>query len=158
MAKCALPEGSRGYRRWPPRLIKGKGVARWEAKFKKYHSIILIPSFVDITIGPDVYNKEWDAIEKNHGAPDFNKPIKVKLFKGSEEGVYSPSALQRFSKKGWMKLDPWYVAQWYLVKQKGEELGMGPEEDYFAFHRQGYRPDHVDSYYNVGPMLGLKMD
>lgn len=152
------PEGSKGHKRWPPQLVKGRGIARWEAVFKTYHSIVIIPEFINTTIGPDVYNKTWDAIETHQGAPNFGKRVRVKLFKGYGEGLYSPSALQRFSKKGWMKLDPWYVAQWFLIKQKGKELGMGPEEDYFAFNRQGYRPDHNGKYYNWGPMLGLKMD
>lgn len=152
------PEGSKGYRPWPPQLVKGEGVARWEAKFKTYHSIILIPEFINAEIDAGVYNKTWDAVERNPGAPNFNNRTRVKLFKGRGDNLYSPSALQRFSKKGWMKLSPWYISQWYLLKQMGNELGMGPKEDFFAFHRQGYRPDHVDSYYNWGPMFSLKMD
>ena len=142
------PIESPKYRRWPPYLIKGYGVSRWESTGAT--SIIHIPEFDNKKVNSGIYGLTWDAIELNPANENYMKEIKVKLH---GDGEHSPSALQRFSKRGWMKLSPWYVAQWWKIK----DMGKG-KEDYYLFHRQGMRPDHQDKYYNWGPMLGLKMD
>lgn len=142
--RCEM--GTKGYRAWPPTLVEGYGVARWEYKDGNNHSIIFIPQFANKRITDSVYGKTYEAVEKNQGD---DKWVHVHLSKGSG---YSPSALQRFSMKGYVQLSPWYISQWY--KLKTVENG----EDYYLFHREGYRPDHNDRYYNWGPMLGLKMD
>jgi len=141
-------QGTKGFRPWPPTLVEGYGVSRWEMDGDG-HSIIEIPSFSERKINEDVYDRVHDAIEKNPGHPGYDKWHRVRLIKG--EG-YSPSALQKFSKKGWMKLEPWYIAQWRHIKK------VEDDEDLVFFHREGYRPDHQDIYYNWGPMLGLHFE
>lgn len=141
------PVKSFGYKKWPPILIEGFGVARWEAE--NGNSWIEIPEFKHAKITYRIYNNYFEAIERNPGHVNFNQKLNVKL---TRTGIYSPSALQRFSHHGYMKLSPWYVAQWLRIKKRDNK------EDLYLFHREGFRPDHVDQYYNWGPMLGLKMD
>lgn len=158
--RCA--RGSEGHLPWPPRLVKGKGVARWESAAA--YSIIEIPELADKTIsGKDFYGRDWWVIERRNGHPDFGLGKRVYFPRWSESVVtveidydreiisvepdaYSPSALQKFSPCGYMKLDPSYYAVWKILKKKETHDGQG--EDTVLFARSRYRPDHLDLYYN----------
>lgn len=169
------------YLAWPPWIVEGYGVSRWESAGGE--SIIHIPALDDfhITKGSDVYNRQWMAVEMNPGHVDFLKVKDIFLPRWKESSVYdvlrpnglyeqhcepdqySPSALQKFSPKGWMKLEPFYYAQWHLLKKR--ELPIFPEtgEDQVIFFRRGNRPDHVDLYYNCDRLVpfgfaGLKWE
>lgn len=135
-------EGNKGFLPWPPILISGHGIARWEAT-RPSNSIIEIPALKNITVkGIDIYGKEWDVIERNE--EPRGREFKITLTTG---GLYSPSAIQEFSDHGWMKLKPEFHARWKkLTKTK------------IYFHRRGYRPDHEDTYYNWGPYWGLEFE
>lgn len=163
---------SKDYLPWPPKLVEGKGVARWEESGEG-GSIIMIPDFIKATIkGSDVYNRRWDAIEMNPGMPDFQQRKKVFLAWRSAAVTditspaggnitriipqqYSPSALQKFSPSGWMKLSPNYHSKWKVIKKR--ELPVWPEtgDDTVLFTRAGNRPDHLDVYYNVDKILPI---
>lgn len=162
---------------WPPRLERGAGVARWESSGG--NSILFIPGLENVEInGVMFYNRRWLVTEMNPGHPDFLKSKDMffpewqpcRVFDTSngdgtwtqhcEPEMYSPSALQKFSKKGWMKLSPAYHSEWNynnLKERKWLEAGAKGEspEDRVAFFRRFNRPDHVDLYYNTDKWLPI---
>lgn len=167
------------YMAWPPRLVEGKGVARWE---REDGSILMIPELVGRVItAKDFYGKEWRCVEMNPSAPDFLNAKVVFFPQWAEAHVYdvpigdgkfkqtvfpeqySPSALQKFSESGWMRLSPKYKSTWKVFKKR--ELPIWPEkgDDIVFFTRAGARPDHVDCYYNTDKLvpigfIGLKWE
>ena len=132
-------KGNSGYKPWPPKLEEGKSVTRWESSGAQ--SRIIIPELDGVTIDPSVYGRTVKAIEEGS-----NREFLVKLewrelvwpFSEADKLVYSPSTIQ-ISKKGWLKMNPSFFVQW-------------DKDDYFF--RNGFRPDHLDEYYNFGPYLG----
>lgn len=162
------PNDSEKYRPWPPRLVEGHGVARWESNLAQ--SIIEIPALANRTVlGGQVYGREWQAIERNPGRPDFGQQKTVVLgwreMKWAEivdpasPLVYSPSALQKFSPAGWMKLTPDYSTRWKIITRR-EQPDNVTGDDTVLFYRRGYRPDHFDVYYNKTILLtaGLRWE
>jgi len=166
-------KGAKDYAAWPPRLVKGKNVCRWESDGAQ--SIIFIPELLtnkEIN-GRDIYGREWEVIEMNPSSEDFQKKKKIRIPYWEESVVtdlkredgtyeqivapmqYSPSALQKFSKNGWMKLEPDYFSSWKVLKKR--ELPVWPEtgDDTVLFMRSGHRPDHVDCYYNVDKLIPI---
>ena len=159
------PEGTNHCRIWPPRLVKGYGVARWETTGAE--SIIEIPALKFATVDASIYGKTVFAYERNEGNPNFNKLIQVKI-KWERANVwdqkigdkwvqrclpndYHPSALQKFSPKGWMKLNPEYHAWWRRLDEEKEEPALN--------FRRGFRPDSLDAYYNKNLIYaGLKYE
>lgn len=162
------PMNADDYAQWPPRLVAGRGVARWESAGG--NSIIHIHGLEKVEItGDKVYGRQWLATEMNPGHPNFMKsqdvmlphwaPARVwdepdparpgKFIQKIDVDQYSPSALQKFSSRGWMKLSPSYHSEWRVFKKR--ELPNWPEtgDDTVAFLRRGNRPDHVDLYYNT---------
>lgn len=154
------PQGADDYMAWPPRLVEGKGVSRWENDGAQ--SILHIAALDKTTVrGHQVYGRTWLAVEMNPGRPDFMKAKDVYIPEWRPATVtdtpqqtcdpmqYSPSALQKFSPAGWMKLNPFYHSEWRVIKKR--ELPVYPEtgDDTVAFFRRGNRPDHVDLYYNT---------
>jgi len=142
---CPICHG-KGFRPWPPILIKGFGVSRWEGTGEG-HSIIHIAKLDDIFVtGDDVYGNVFDGIEMNP-ALDPGHIVRVKLVRGSG---YSPSAIQEFSTHGYEILEPYYVAKW-----------MKWTKTLWPNYRNGYRPDHNDMYYNyskIVPYAGLHFE
>jgi hypothetical protein len=165
-AGAACECGGKGYRPWPPRLVRGRGVARWENTGAS--SILEIPDLVSREVkAADVYGSTFTAIERNPGHPNFNQAGSVVLswreaavirvtsapagawnFPGLiiEENLYSPSTIQEFSPAGWMELEPIFKT-WHR-----DAFGKTPN------YRIGYRPDHLDGYYNNGPYAGLNFE
>lgn len=147
-------KGKPGYMTWPPRLIEGYGVSRWETDGSR--SIIEIPILNDKRVDSEyIYGRKFFAIERKKNHPNEGKEFYVKLdwTEGMDvPGQYHPSALQRFSDRGYMVCDPSYRAYWYLIERR---LG---QEDLFWFLRTGWRMDSLGIYYNRGPMFGRKMD
>ena len=167
-ARC--PRDSGGFLSWPPRLLRGKGIARWETTGA--NSIIYIKSLENVEVTGDmIYGMSFDAVELNRGNPNYKKIIKVKFPQWRPAKVwdelvndryvqridfndYHPSALQKYSRKGYMVLDPYYKAiwKWNNMKELDWELndgtGEGPEDRVF-FTRSGNRPDSLDGYYNA---------
>jgi len=131
-------------------------------------SIIEIPALARVEVrGEDIYGVEFEAIERNMG-PNFGKVFKVRLQDPREvwgkvqvidtpvagghiqtitPNIYSPSALQKFSRTGYIKMEPSYSSWWKVLKRR-EEPGNVTGEDTVLFYRSGYRPDHLDGYYN----------
>jgi len=163
------PKSSKGYRAWPPKLVEGFGVARWE--LAQASSIIMIPALVNVHVKANqVYGKTWRAIEMAPYNKMFLKEFDVFLTHWQESHVYemetnpgeifvspdqySPSALQKFSPNGFMRLDPDYHHSWRVLKKR--ELPLWPEdgEDTVLMIRKGYRPDHLDVYYNKSFIAG----
>ena len=156
--------GREGYIPWPPILVEGFGVSRWETS--KAESIIEIPElrYRKIT-DKDVYGKKFEAIERNPGNIYFNKTIIVNFPQWEEARVidehvspkiwlthvkpnyYHPSALQKFSSSGYLLLEPYYYSKWKIIK-KNEVPGEKTKDDIVLFMRRGYRPDSLDVYYN----------
>lgn len=164
-----------GYLPWPPKLVRGKGIARWENAFAQ--SILFIPSLADKEINESIYGKTVRAYESRDGHPNYGQEILIKLewredipksyidtdgrmkYK-FDETLYSPSALQKYSPSGYMKLNPDYNSQWKIIKKREFPLDPDTGEDLVLFRRGGkYRPDHFDVYYNMNrdpfPHMGL---
>lgn len=145
-------KGNPGYLPWPPRLVEGHGIARWENSGAT--SILEIPVLADITVkGEDVYGKELLAIERHPGNPEFGKVFMKRLdwyeAEWDDTTIHSPSALQKFSMRGWMRLDPLYTSSWRIKTRRefpGAETG---EDSLWWFTRNYNRPDHLDVYYNT---------
>lgn len=133
-------EGNAGYKPWPPRIVEGKSVTRWESSGAE--SRILIPALENVHIDASVYGKTYDAIETAGQKREFKVTLEWRElfwpFSEADKMMYSPSTIQ-ISKKGWLKMEPSFFVQW-------------DADDYFF--RWGYRPDHLDVYYNYGPYLG----
>lgn len=149
-------KGNKGYLPWPPKLVEGKGVARWESDGAT--SIIEIPSLANIEIkAKDVYGREFTYIERNVGRPDCGKIGLVTLSwtEGMNiEGQYHPSALQKFSNEGWMRLDPDYYAWWKVLERREPK-----KDDIVMFHRRGFRVDSLDQFYNFSlGFFGLRWE
>lgn len=134
--------GSDGYKPWPPRLIKGKGVSRWETSGAK--SIIHIPMLDNATIGPEIYGRTFRVFENGK-----EKIVRLEWreltwpFTEEEANIYFPSTIQSYSPQGYMTMEPWYKSSW--------NQGM-----YFV--RMGYRNDALDIYYNYGPYAGVNFE
>lgn len=145
--RCGI--GNNGYLPWPPKLIEGLGVTRWESN--ESTSIIQIPDFLGYIKSDDIYGKTFDVIERKEGHADYGKVFKVTLkwtevtYNGStfSPQQYHPSAIQSFSNKGFMKCDPYYYSSW---------------RNKVYFFRYGWRPDSLDVYYNWGPYLGINYE
>lgn len=147
--------GNPGYLSWPPRILGGKGVVRWESNFAK--SRIYIPDLAGVEANDSIYGKRFMGIEEDSG-----KELQVKLewreqtWEEIERGdlIYSPSALQKFSNEGVLRLEQGYYSKWKILKQR-EFPTMNEGEDTVLFFRNGWRPDHLDLYWNKGPAIGL---
>ena len=157
---CQVCNG-KGYRPWPPKLVEGKGVTRWENAGAS--SILYIPSLSDKIINPDFYGTNIRAWETNPANPYFNteKWVSIKWEIGNTSpNMYFPSALQRWSRFGYLRMTPRYWTIWKVIKQKENPFKSTrvTGENKVLFWRNGYRNDALDVYYNNGPMLGLQMD
>jgi len=130
------------YRPWPPRIVEGYGVTRWESSGAD--SIILIPELSGKKITDSIYGKSFEATELNGPAP--GRKIAVLLewrelewpFSTKDMAMYMPSTIQK-SRKGYLRTEPYHYVQW---------------RDGKYFFRYGYRCDSLDIYYNFGPYAG----
>lgn len=166
---------SEGYLRWPPVLVEGRDVTRWENTGAT--SILFLPDLIDETIkGSDVYGRTHKVIETNRGNKRFKEefdlffphPMEAHVYDVlKKNGLYelccspndySPSALQKFSwGSGFVELKPYYKSKWKILDKRewpwetpGPDHLLKPDwEDVVAFMREGARPDHQDGYYNV---------
>lgn len=117
---------------WPPRLVEGFDVTRWEfcdeqtAVDNSRRKEIYIPDFKNRRIDESIYNQPWTGINQYGGQ------MTVWLDK---EG-WGPSIIPTTSEEGWMKLDPGFQCGWKTT---------GWNKFYW---RTGFRPDFVDMYYN----------
>lgn len=148
---------SSGYKAWPPKLIEGKGVVRWETEFAE--SRVYIPILSHAYVNRDIYGTRFRAYEEDTGEEKWvTIEDKTLTWREIEEGkrTYSPSAVQKYSLEGWMKLDCGYKARWNMLVQKEFVGKRHPDnEDFVFFYRRGWRPDHLDVYYNKGFYVGL---
>jgi len=150
-----------GYASWPPKLMRGKGVTRWETAGAT--SIIYIPSLEEKEIDESFYGTKILAWETKPDHPNFRKKgiVHITYKKGDQSpGTYSPSALQRWSPSGFLNLEPSYYSTWKVIKKREHPFTETEKtgENIVAFFRSGFRPDHKDIYYNDGPMTGFHMD
>lgn len=167
-------QGNPGYLPWPPRLIKGRGACRWETAGAT--SILQIPDLFREMTADQVYGKKWLCVERKEDHPDFGQTGNVMLdwheahvmeAKSALDGSiqtfvtpneYSPSAIQSFSPRGYLKLSPAYHSEWKALSW--EENGY--EWDGGLFNRRDTRPDHLDVYYNTSPLkigfVGLRAE
>ena len=168
------PKDAKDYMAWPPKLVEGRGISRWETAGGD--SIIHIPALDNCQItGAKFYGRNWLCVEMNPGKPDFMKSRDIffpawqeahvydtpdpdrpgKFIQHCAPDNYSPSALQKFSKQGYMELEPDYKSWWKVLKKR--ELPVWPEtgDDRVMFYRAGNRPDHVDCYYNCDKIIPI---
>ena len=89
-------KGNSGYKPWPPKIVEGKSVTRWETSGAD--SIVIIPSLEDVKIDASVYGKVYKAIDERTGAE-----LKILLewreiewpFSEKDKRMYSPSTIQK---------------------------------------------------------------
>lgn len=137
-------EGHQKYFPEVPKLIMGRGIARWMMAGDK--SIAEVPAFFD-------YNKEWtpdnipevvEFFERKDGNPDFGK-----LLRWSKKNFlryYAPSSLQKFSPRSYLIREPEHKS-WHYMIQKREEYTGNYEPDTVLFYRKGWRWDSWDGFY-----------
>ena len=144
-------EGNPGYKKWPPRLVEGKSVVRWQKSGDKGE--ILIPSFNEKYLTSEfVTDLKVLAVDVDSDSITFMEQAFVNL------NDYIPSTIQKYgSTKGWMKLDCGFQCGWRMIRRR-EMPGKTKEqtgEDLVWYWRFGWRPDILDEYYNYGPYAGL---
>lgn len=137
------PFKSKGWKPWPPTLVKGYNVTRWENTGAT--SILYFPDLEGQEIDATIYGVTLKGIEEGSGLK-----VKTRLTK---KGDYSPSALQKRSARGYMVLDPFYRTEWRILKRYDDD-----REPLVLWYRIGYRPDHKDKYYNYGPTAGFHFE
>lgn len=123
-------EGNKGYKPWPPRLVRGFNVTRWEwSDLEGNSNEIYIPAFQDKFITDEVYNEKQEAIFPNG----------IKKFLSLRNGWF-PSIIPTRPEKGWLLTDPWHYAKW--------DQRPGWKKFYY---RVGFRSD-FECYYNFTPI------
>ncbi len=144
-------EGNPGYKKWPPKLIEGYSVMRWQTTGDEKQ--ILIPSFDEKHLTSEYVKDLWVlAVDIKPGSPTYMDQFMVNL------NEYIPSTIQKYgSQKGWMKLDCGFQCGWRMITRR-ETPGKTKEEtgeDLVWYWRWGWRCDILDGYYNWGPYAGL---
>lgn len=121
--------GGAGFMSWPPKLVKGHDIVRWEwSDLSGKHRSILIEAFIGKTIDANVYDREWKAVDVANG-----QIFSVDLLKGE----WWPSIIPTGSLKGWIELSPWFKASWDFRSRM-----------FRRYFRIGNRPD-FEQYYNI---------
>ena len=127
-----------------PKLVKGRGIARWMTE--RDTSIIEIDLFKD-------YSKEWtpdnipdkiEAIERQSGQ---NYEKQLILTKQELLSAYAPTALQKFSKKSKLLRDPKHQSWHYMIDKNETYHDQTDAKDKVAFVRHGWRWDSWDGYF-----------
>ncbi len=130
-----------GYLPWPPKLVEGHNVPRWEwANLAGHHREIFVPAFAGKTIGPEVYR--MGRIQALERTGDIVQAVSIDL----QAENWWPSIIQYDMVRGWLRLDPKFYCSW--------DMGAWWKKYYF---RTGWRPD-AELYYNNGPFLGRKFE
>jgi len=131
-------EGMDGYLPWPPKLVEGYNIIRWEwSDLKGNHRQIFIPEFKGKKIDGGIYKHKWEYIE-----PDLGSQYEVDL---KAEGWW-PSIIQTTAPSGWMKLEPKFYCSWNMKHWYSR-----------YYYRWGWRPD-FEMYYNWGPYFGRNFE
>jgi hypothetical protein len=132
-------KGKPGYLSWPPHLIEGYDVTRWEWSDRLgNHTHGIINDFKNKKINSSIYQSRWDIKDLNTGKTHKN----VDLIHAD----WWPSIIQEYSEYGWLKLDPTFQCGW-RTKPWWKKY----------YWRWGWRPD-FDYYYNWGPYAGRNFE
>jgi len=130
-----------------PVFIEGRGVARWMTPGDT--SVVEVPAFADygklLTVA--TMPRLVVCIERNPGSPDFGRTRTFKLPDFLRE--YGPTALQKFSKRSYLKRFPHHVSYSYVITNR-EIVGVSKSltgADTVAFWRSGARWDSLDKYF-----------
>ena len=135
------PIGSKSHEMWPPKLIEGFDVNRWEWSdlTGKNHTHGIIEPFKDKLITSSIYQVNWNIQDLNTGETHKD----VDLIKAG----WIPSVIQLYSRKGYLKCDPSFSCKWDM------------RHKLFRYYwRCGWRADALDMYYNWGPFLGRNFE
>ena len=138
-------EGHPKYMPKLPKLVEGRGIARWMADGDS--SVAEVPELSD-------YRKVWtpdnlpqiiEFYERNPGNPNFGKGL-LKYSQKTFLKTYAPSALQKFSNRSYLLRDPKHVSLHKMI-QKNEVVGdPNSKADWVLFKRKGCRWDSYDGY------------
>jgi len=144
------PVGHPKHKPTPPKLVSGRGVARWMSDSDA--SILEIPQLADYhtTWTPDNFPKIVEAIERKGG--HAREGERYEISKEELFAKYGPSPLQKFSDKSLLVVDPKHVSGHRMIKRR-EMLGESKTvtgADTVAFFRYGWRWDSGDNYYVEG--------
>jgi hypothetical protein len=139
-------EGHDKYFQALPKLVKGRGIARWLSVGDT--KAIEIPLFKDysVTWTTSTIPATLDVVDRKCGSATFGSTFtitKEQLF-----AEYAPSPLQKWSDKSWLETDPYHVSYHLIINKKETYCGKpdGPDDVYFW--RYGWRWDSLDNYYN----------
>ena len=136
-------EGHPKYMPELPKLVEGRGIARWMAKGDS--SVAEVLQFAD-------YRTLWtednmpeiiEFFERKYGHPDFGKQLR--LAKKNFLKMYSPSSLQKFSKRSYLLREPYHYSK-HIMVQKNELYEGKYKPDWVFFYRRGWRWDSYDGY------------
>lgn len=141
------PVGHPKHKPTPPKLVKGRGIARWMSNGDT--SVLEIPQLAGYHTEwtPDNFPKFVEAIERKGGHALEGK--RMEISKEELFAQYGPSPLQKFSDRSLLITDPYHASYHQMIKRR-EVLGQSKEitgADQVAFFRYGWRWDSGDDYY-----------
>lgn len=127
-----------------PQLVEGRGIARWMARHDT--SVVEVPEFADYRQiwRPDNLPQVIEFYERKGENPHFGQ--KLTMPKEEFLATYSPTPLQKFSKRSKLLLDPHHYS-WHRMIQQNEHYTGDDFPDWVVFYRIGARMDSFDSYY-----------
>lgn len=142
-------EGHSKYMPELPRLVEGRGVARWMSAGDA--SVVEVPRFRD-------YEHKWtvenmpeviEFFERKVGHPDFYDGHDAsRLIRWSKKNflrTYAPSSLQKFSDASHLVRYPDHVSCHKMLKKNEKYVG-DDKPDLVVFYRRGWRWDSYDGY------------
>lgn len=135
------------YKQSPPKLIEGRGIARWMTNNDT--SILEIPqlSFYENLWTVDNLPEYLGVIERRHSNPRFGEHYEISKLELLD--AYAPTPLQKFSDRSYLKLDPFHISWHKMIKRReflGDKIDIDAE-DTVMFFRYGWRHDSYDNYY-----------
>jgi len=141
------------YKRTPPRLVEGRGIARWMSNGDQ--------SVVDVKMFKD-YSRIWtpsnlpDMIECVETQKNGHFGEAYKFTRSEFLRTYGPSSLQKFTDKSYLKRDPYHISYHRMIKRK-EQLHVSKDvtgADVVFFWRGGVRWDSLDNYFVKNAIYG----
>lgn len=139
------PEGHP--RRMPklPKLVVGRGIARWMADGDA--SVAEVPEFAGYHT--EITDRHMPAqiefVERKCGHPEYGKIKKMSTPEFLE--IYAPSALQKFSERSWLKREPYHISHHYIIEKNEDYCSRENGPDLVWLSRYGWRWDSFDGYF-----------
>ncbi len=130
-----------------PKLVKGRGIARWMSRGDL--SVLEIPLFKDFKTEwtEDLIPLTLEVTERRHGNPQDGQTFTITKEYLLEN--YAPSPLQKFSNRSYLETFPTHRSYHIMFNKTEDVYGNGPDDSVY-FWRTGWRWDSYDDYYVEG--------